>query len=314
MNASDPHTPHHSKNRSDPEAAANRNSCLLMLVIYIVLTVVYTLVLQTQVTAYALPLAMGLAIFGTLFLASMISVVVWPGEARWLRGAMRGEWPDDGALCAVSGRLVGEAQPAPISGEPALAWSVEVYERRFSSAQNHSRKILKIKGMGRVPMTLEGAVGRVHLGGLVELDAGSEKSWRAEQVMSAVSELRARDAAEPFTENLAGPGDALDDFATTHHDYEMVRFDPGSLVTPDDEVEERLLRPGQEVCAFGIFDRDSTTLRGRQFLGVERVQVMLGGPRRVAARLMRRTLLGLVAMTLLFLLSHGLIGAVIFLW
>ena len=301
------------RDRSDPEASANRNSCILMLVIYVVLTVVYTLVLQTQVTAYALPLALGLAIFGTLFLASMISVVVWPGEVRQLRAAMRGEWPDDGELCAVSGRLVGDARPAPISGEPALAWSVDVFRWHYSGGRGHSRKVMKLKGMGRGPIALEGAAGRVHLEGLVELGAGTTTSWRAEQVLPAVSELRSRDAAQPFSENLSGPGGALDDFATRDKDYETVRFDPTGRVLPDDEVEERRLRPGQEVCAFGIFDRQASTLRGRRVLGVERVQVELGGPRRVAARMMRKTLLGLVAMTLLFLLSHGLIGAVIFL-
>ena len=302
-----------SASRSNPEASANRHSCLLMLVIYVVLSVVYTLVLRDQVTAYALPLALGLAIFGTLFLASVISVVVWPGEVRWLRAARRGEPPANGAICAVSGRLVGEARPAPISGEPALAWSVDIYTTHSSGAQNSSRKITKIKAMGRVPMALEGAAGRFHLGGLIDLDAVKATGWQAEQVMSAATELRARDVAKPFPQSLAGLSTALDDFATQETEYEKVRFDPTDPVMPDDRVEERLLRPGQEVCAFGVFDRHAATLRGRRTLGVERVQVMPGGPRRVSIQLMRKTLFGLLAMTMLFLLSHGLIGAVIFL-
>lgn len=302
------------KNRSDPDSAANRNSCILMLVIYVVLTVIYTLVLQTRVEAAALPLAMGMAIFGTLFVASLISAVVWPGEVRWLLAAMRGEMLEQGELGAVSGRLVGEARPAPISDEPALAWSVDAYAMHYSSAQKRSRKILKVKGMGRVPMVIEGAAGYVHVGGLIELDPRSETSWKAEEVMSEVSALRARDVAKPFDMGLESPVAALDDFANQGSEYEMVRFDPTHHVMSDDKVEERLLKPGQEVCALGIFNSRTNTLNGRRILGVDRVQVFLGGPRRVAVRFMRKTLLGLAAMTFLFLLSHGLVGALLFLW
>ncbi|MEM1205407.1 MAG: hypothetical protein AAGN66_19415 [Acidobacteriota bacterium] len=301
-----------SKGRPNPEDSANRNSCILMLVIYVVLSVVYTLVLQTRITEAAVPLAMVMAIFGTLFLASLISVVAWPGEVRWLRSAMRRGWPDDGATCAISGRLVGEPVPAPISGEPALAWSVDVYTWSYSSTQKRRRKVIKVKGMGRVPMVLEGTAGRVHLAGLVELDASAEQRWKAEEVMPAAAGLRARDVAKPFSGSLSGPGAALDDFGTRDDDYEMVRFDPKGAIMSDDDVEERLLQPGQEVCAFGVFDRRTETLKGRRVLGVERIQVLPGGPRRVAARIMRKTLLGLLAMTLLFLLSHGLVGWVIF--
>ena len=301
----------------NPEASANRNSCLLMLVIYVVLSVAYTLVLQTRLEAGAVPLAMVLAIFGTLFLASAISVVVWPGEVRWLRSAMRGEWPDDGALCAVTGRLEGDARPAPISSELALAWSVDVYKRKFSSIQNQTIKVFKLKGMGRKPVVLDGPAGQVRLVGLLELDGVKEKRWSAAQVMPQAGALKyyGKHGADvqAFSESLAGPGAALDDFATSEEAYEKVRFNPSADVTPEDEVEERLLRSGQEICAIGIFDRRALTLKGRRVLGVERIQIMPGGPRRAAARMMRKTILGLAAMTVLFLLSHGLIGAVIFL-
>ena len=308
-----------SMNRSghDPEASANRNSCLLMLVIYVVLSVVYTRVLQTQLEGAAVPLALVLAIFGTLFLASAISVVVWPGEVRWLRSAMRGEWPDDGALCAVTGRLEGEARPAPISGEPALAWSIDVYKQHYSAVQKRTVRVFKLKGMGRRPVVLHGPAGQVHLAGLLELDSVKEKRWSAGEVMPQVGALKhyGKHGADvqAFSESLAGPGAALDDFATSEESYEKVRFNASAGVTPDDQVEERLLQPGQQICAIGIFDRRTVTLKGRRVLGVERIQIMPGGPRRAAARMMRRTILGLVAMTVLFLLSHGLIGALVFL-
>lgn len=306
------HTRQGTRDRPDPEAASNRNSCLLLVVIYVVLTVIYTLVLQTQVTAFALPLALGLAVFGTLFLGSLVSTVVWPGEVRWVLAALRRVWPEDGAVCAFSGRLVGEASPAPISGEPALAWSVDASRKLLNQNQNSSRKVMLLKAMGRVPMTLEGPAGRVVLSGLIELERGSEQSWPVEDVRPAILELRARDGAEPFVARQSVDGSTLDDFASSDDSYEKVRFRKGARVMSDDLVEERVLQPGQEVCVFGIFDRGASTLRGRRVLGVERIQVMRGGPRQVVARLMRKTLLSLLAMFLLALLSHGLIAAVVF--
>ncbi|MEM6796805.1 MAG: hypothetical protein AAF725_22725 [Acidobacteriota bacterium] len=299
---------------NDSGSDANRNSCLLMLAIYAVLSVIYTLVLQTRLTAGAIPLALGLAIFGTLFLASAISVVAWPGEVRWLRAALRGEWPDDGSVCAIYGRVEGDAREAPISGEPALAWSVEVSTRQLSHVQNKRRKVLKLRGMGRVPATLVGPAGSVRLVGLLELERSMAKSWKAEKVMEAAQSLRGGRDVQNFERSLAGPGAALDDFATREEDYEKVRLAPGKHVMPEDLVEERLLRPGQEVCAFGVFDRRDGALTGRRMLGVERIEILPGGPRTVAMRLMRKTWLGLAAMSFLFLLSHGLIGAVIFLF
>ncbi|MEO1368856.1 MAG: hypothetical protein AAFX50_16900, partial [Acidobacteriota bacterium] len=77
--------------------------------------------------------------------------------------------------------------------------------------------------------------------------------------------------------------------------------------------EERLVRPGDDVCAFGIFDRRTGTLTGRRVLGVERIDIFVGGPRQVEARLMRRAWLGMAGMAFLVLLSHGLIAGLIFL-
>ncbi|MEM1182888.1 MAG: hypothetical protein AAGM22_31380 [Acidobacteriota bacterium] len=299
---------------SPPEDAAGRNSCLLCLVIYAVLSVVYSLVLQRAVEGgAAIALAMVMAIFGTLFLASAISAVVWPGEVRWLRAAMRGEWPEDGSICAVHGRLDGPRRPAPISEEPAVAWAVEVSTRHVSSVHNRKYKVLKLKGLARTPATLEGPAGSVRLSGLLQMNDVKPRRWKAWEVMSEVLSVRNKSAAEPFSESLAGPGDALDDFATPGDDFELVRFNHKYRIEPGDDVDERLLKAGQDVCAFGVFDRRTGTLTGRRVLGVERIDVMVGGPRRVAARLMRKTWLGLAAMAILFVLSHGLVGAVVFL-
>ncbi|MEO1368679.1 MAG: hypothetical protein AAFX50_16010, partial [Acidobacteriota bacterium] len=211
----------------DTDDAAGRNSCLLTLVIYATLSVVYALALQTRIdTSAAVPLALVLAIFGTLFLASAISMVVWPGEVRWLRAARRNEWPDDGEVCAVFGRISGEPKTAPISGEPAIAWASEAFKRQHNPGQTTLRKVLKVKCLGRVPAALDGPTGRVRLAGLLSLDHVKARRWKAEEVMAEAYDMRDRGEVEPFEESFAGPGAALDAFATADDDYEKVRHRP----------------------------------------------------------------------------------------
>ncbi|MEO1084381.1 MAG: hypothetical protein AAFY88_09070, partial [Acidobacteriota bacterium] len=89
------------------------------------------------------------------------------------------------------------------------------------------------------------------------------------------------------------------------------RHQPSEPVVPDDDVEERVLSPGQEVCAFGVLDRRAGTLTGRRVLGVERIDVLTGDPHQVADRIMRKARRGLMAMGILFVLSHGLVGGLI---
>ncbi|MEM9558568.1 MAG: hypothetical protein AAGC60_30225 [Acidobacteriota bacterium] len=299
-----------------PATAANdtsgRNSCLLMLVIYAVLTTVYTLVLQTVVTAYALPLALALAVFGSLFVGSLVSVVVFPDETRWVREAQRGHRPRTRDLCAICGRVGGDAEPAPISGEPALAWDLEVYDRRYSSIQKQTRKVLKYKGMGRVPIVVEGATGQVRLHGLLEIDQVAAQTTTAEKVMPELEALTEDPSMQAFSLRWKGVTGHLEEFQTDDSSYRKLRHDPKVKLRPTYPVEERILRPGDEVCALGVFDREANALRGRSSLGVARIQILPGSPGRVLARLRRRTWVGLAAMTALFLASHGLIAAVLF--
>ena len=90
-------------------------SCLLMLGIYAGLTVLYAGVLGTRLTGYSWPLAMVLAVFGSLFLGSLVSVVTVPDETARIRAAMGGRKPRNRELVAVVGRVVAEdgAEAAP---------------------------------------------------------------------------------------------------------------------------------------------------------------------------------------------------------
>ncbi|MCG8454959.1 MAG: hypothetical protein MI919_01665 [Holophagales bacterium] len=292
-------------------------SCLVMLLIYGALALTYSLVFQQLVSNFAVPLALVLAVFGSLFVGSLISMVGFDAEQRLVKKAAstHGGAPADGSLVAITGRVAPTAATTvtPIRGQPAVAWDCRVYTRRRRASGKGSYERIEYRSMGRVPFTCSTRWGPVALSGLLDLSAFGTRSWRANEVKAELTTWSADPAFSPFARSWQGMSAQWEEFRTLDETYHLLRRDPAAGFTPEHRVEERSLSPGEEICAIGIYDSRRNALRGHLVLGVERVRVFLGPPRKVLARLRRKAWLGLAAMTFLFLLSHGLIFGVI-LW
>lgn len=290
-------------------------SCLLMLVIYALLCGVNVVVLQTwtPVNAYVIPFAMVMAIFSSLFFGSVVSVFTTPDESARVKAFLRGE-TEDGALGAVCGRIVsgGEALTAPISETAAVTWDCTVFTMEYSSVSNQSNKVAKYRGIARQPFACETSRGNWRIQGLVDLEAVPAQEWRAEKVWSALQEWSQDSRFLPFEHHWKGLTGYLEEFAGVGDDDCRLRHNPAINLTPEHKVEEKILRPGQEVCFLGVFDRTTQSLRGENVLGVERVRVFPGSPKKVIAHFRRKNWIGLAAMAILFLASHGLVGALLF--
>lgn len=285
--------------------AAGR-SCLLMLALLVGFTFAEAHLLAPLASAARWPLAVVLAVFASLFAGSLISVAVAPAEVALIRGFLRGDTPEHGSPAAVCGRIEGvvDPPPSPVGQEPSVAWEVEVFAMVYDPTLKRSRKVLTLKGAGREAFVCDSGSARVRVGGLLDLGAVSPTSWEGADVWPALQVLAADPVAQPFEQTGKGVSDSLEDFATHEEHYRRLRFDPAARLRQEHRVEERVLRPGQEVCLLGTWDRHGS-LGGLDILGVSRVRVFPGSPRRVIARFRAKVWLGLLAMTLLLLASHG---------
>ena len=182
----------------------------------------------------------------------------------------------------------------------------------YNHVQKQSKKVLKYKAMARVPFGCETDRGTVAIRGLVDLAEVPIDSRRAESVWERLRIWSADPRFEPFEHRWKGVTGYLEEFATEEDRYCRLRHDPERNLTKEHHADERVLAPGQPICALGVYDADEGVLEGESVLGVSRVRILPGSPRRAIARIRRKTWLGLLALGALFVLSHGLIGGVVF--
>jgi hypothetical protein len=170
-------------------------------------------------------------------------------ERAMLLGAMVGRPPDDGKWVAVSG-TIRSLNPlrTPLTGVAAVAYSYEIY--RMERSGKSTAKVTYYEGKALTPSTIASKQGAIRLLAVPTLDvpvedAGSEMArMNAQQYVETTT-------FEPTTRQPFGTDkEAADDDGMYRVDKKPTDND---VDLADCILEERHIKQGETVCAFGLY-------------------------------------------------------------
>ena len=249
------------------------------------------------------------AVFGGVGISSIASLFWTWRDLRAFRRAARREPPVDGQLAAVAGamRPLGAPLTSPFSGAPCVAYEYEVMsQERVRRGQSASRPC-DIAGFAMTAAAIETPHGGVRLLGFPILDefpkehGDARARARAEQYAAATTfeasqGLRAFKLIAEFDDALA------DDDGVVRKDF---RLTEGPIPFDRRTLNERVVRPGQPVCALGRYDASKRALVPRGTTLNRLWPGTLDDVRRgVMSKARSQTVLGLS----FFLITHALLG------
>lgn len=176
-------------------------------------------------------------------------------ERSMLLGAMVGRPPDDGAWVAVSG-TIRSLNPlrTPLTGVPAVAYQYEIYRMESSGGRNSSSsKTTYYQGKALAPSTITTRQGAVRLLAVPTLDVPAENTQTPAAIANAQQYVSNTEfqTSNTLKEHRTGVEQESTD------DDGVFRVDKrGSEQEVDIEactLEERHIKQGEMVCAFGLY-------------------------------------------------------------
>jgi uncharacterized protein len=258
------------------------------------------------------------AVLGALFAAVLVGSLagLWQAsrDSRLIRRAEAGERFEDGRVVAAIGRIrpVGPPLEAPFSGSPCVAYEYDVSHvvTRTSKGRTESHETHDATGFALVPSRIETPSGTVRLLGYALLNdfprSGLGAGGRARAAAYLASTPGTRMARGRVFKLLDAMSEALTD------DDGAVRADWRMEETVDLEgamLAERTVAVGAEVCAIGVYsaERNGLVARGRTIN-----RLVPGGAAAARQRLVGEARAKAVMGVALFLASHGLLGAMVY--
>jgi hypothetical protein len=249
------------------------------------------------------------AVFGGLGISSL-SNFYWVGrDLRAFGRAARREPPADGRLVAIAGpiRPLGAPLTSPFSGQPCVAYEYEVMKRE-KTQRGGTTSSADVAGFALAASTVDSPHGGVRLLGFPILDQFPQTNWgqearkAAERYVAATTfesarGLRGVKLLSAFDEALS------DDDGVVRKDF---RLREGTIPFDKRQLQERVVKVGQEVCALGRYDAQKRALVPRGTMLNRLWPGTLTDVRREIVTTARsQMLLGLT----FFVVSHAMLGA-----
>ncbi len=212
---------------------------------------------QSAIVRMSLILALPTGLIGAWGLGLLYPFVeAIRAKGRLKKSTMAGMWRD-GESIAVAGVVVPEAPllKAPISGTECVAYSYDIHH--FSEVgKNSKRRISDFSGFGCTPFVIHTQTGPVKLKGCVHLDFKEEILTEDSNYKNAESYV----LTTQFTQ-VKGLGPLKDMFSNMRDfltDEDGVIQKNWGRIGPcgsmrDENLAEQQVKPGDEICAFGIF-------------------------------------------------------------
>lgn len=175
-------------------------------------------------------------------------------ERATLLGAISGEPPRDGEWIAVSGTIRAlNPLRAPLSGTPVVAYSYKISEPRRTS--KGSSLVEAYDGKRLTPSTIATRHGSVRLLAVPAFDVPAESVSSSTAIPNAEAYLAAtqfQTSDTPKRERIGVNEESTDDDGNFRVDRAHVS---DSVDLTQCQFEEHLVRQGEVVCAFGLYDR-----------------------------------------------------------
>ena len=176
-------------------------------------------------------------------------------ERASLKDAISGAPPRDGAWVAVSGRIQSmDAMKAPLSGESVVAYEYKIWRREGSGKS--SMDVTLFSGKALVPSTIatrHGSVRLLAVPAFTDLSPAPLDHMRAsENAREYIATTQFETSDTPKDQRTVMDHELTDDDGNFRVDKRPVFRD----VDPRDcLLEERHIRQGEAVCAFGLYSQ-----------------------------------------------------------
>jgi hypothetical protein len=192
----------------------------------------------------------------TLAITGLLGVATAMKERRMVAAALSGSPPADGARIAAVGTLRAAGSPleAPLSRRECAIYHYEILFRTRKGSDN-----IAYWGYGLTPCRIDSINGSIRLQACADLDFPPEEQGSA-GLPNAVRHLEATASTASDIDVLTGAG--LREFQQLFDDDDGRIAADFRLVVPQASLEgasfqERVVRDGDEVCAFGSYSAAS---------------------------------------------------------
>jgi len=256
-------------------------SCRRWIVFYFVLAALASAVAYVRwpVIPAALAIGFGLAIPLWIAIAYVIGAITNKGgDAQLIRKAMSGERPQDGEKIAVCGTVSSgfETLEAPLSHRSAVAYEYKAIPWRRRNAG-------VLEGFALAPMTIDGPRGSIRVQAYPELAFPQDtlfepqhrsnlEAYIAKTAWTLHEGIDFKRELDFMKRNLA------DDDGRIRFD---IRRDSGNIDVASLRLEERVIAPGDHVCAIGRYSASRNALVPESETFAYQVRILKGDAQQV---------------------------------
>jgi len=258
-------------------------------------------------------------VFASMFISSIIGVVQAWRDARRIRRAEAHEQPRDGEVVAIVGtiRPIDAPLQSPFGGKPCVAYDYELshVEHHQSNQGGTTEKVdvRDIAGLALTPSVIDTAWGGVRLLSFAMLDAfpntryGDPAARRRAASYIAGTTFKPMGVSKVFTALEALEEALTDEDGAVRMDWRMTS---GEIGVQSGTLAEKIVGVGETVCAIGRYSAGRHGLFSDGPTSIVRLTPGDGRKARAAgARNARGTL---AAATLFFVVSHAMLGAMVY--
>jgi hypothetical protein len=271
-----------------------KKTCGAWTVVYLVCALLLGFIAGRRFLIAAIPgglIGGGILWVGIAYLSGIATKVA---EARKLRSSLSGDPPRDGEIVTIAGRImpISETLTSPFDRAACVA-----YNYKIQMPQGRNSALWEYQGVALAPSVIQGPHGTMKILALPELDVPEKFCRGAEAERNAAEFVAATEFTVPIPFKPA-------DTKSPRVRYDHRRSHPEKVEYAS--LFEKVVTPGQEVCAIGMYSAAEGGLTHEPDTLVPTLKLMKGDTDAIQRTLLRRSIGN--ALGGLFFIALTLIG------
>ena len=249
--------------------------------------------------------------FAGLFVVAIVGYALGIGmayrERKMLLDAVAGTPPEDGQWVAVSGTIHSSSPlTAPISGATAIAYEYKIY--RDERIGRSDSEIVYYQGKALAPSTIATRQGSVRLLSVPMFNDIEAETIPWQQAVERAKEYVAGTTFELMDTSKKRRTRLEDEWTDDDGEFRVdkQRATGDADLADDFRFEEKHIKQGEQVCAFGLYSRQRGGLMPHENWS-NHTRLMRGDPSKVADQLRKRMVNYTIAVLVFSALIYGIV-------